>query len=71
MTADRDVLELECQLRITDAVAKLDPEARLVPADLISDGFWEGVRAATHPRSATTLQGLLEMRRVRASGSTK
>lgn len=71
MTADRDVLELECQLRFIDLAIERDPGATPEPIDLFIDGFWEGVRAASKPRSPQTLEALLDMRRARAAGLTK
>lgn len=68
MTADRETLELECQLRFIDLAIKRDPTAFPEPIDLFIDGFLEGVRAVSKPRSAEALQGLLEMRWARADG---
>lgn len=69
MTAEREALELECQVRLIDLAAKHNPND--MPIDLYVDGFWEGVRAATKPRSVEVLRGLLAMRRARAAGLIK
>lgn len=69
MNADREVLGLECQVRLIEHAAKQDPKA--VAIDLFIDGFWEGVRAATSPRSRERLEILLNMHRARAAGLIK
>lgn len=71
MTVDRDALELECQLRFIDLAAAQDPKVVPEPIGLFIDGFWEGVRAVSKPRSEEELRMLLELRRARESGLIK
>ena len=69
MTADREVLEKECQLRLVEHIdAKLPPAE---PLDLWVEGFWAGVRASAKPRSLEALEAAIEMRRARAAGLIK
>lgn len=68
MNLARDVLELECQLRLIEHMEATNPTGE--PLDLWIDGFWAGVRAGAKPRSAETLEAAIELRRARA-GITK
>lgn len=63
---DREILDLECQVRFIEHAAQQSPQDEAV--DLFIDGFWEGVRAAAKPRSREQLERALEMHRARAAG---
>jgi hypothetical protein len=69
LAVDREVMELECQLRLIELAECHDPAE--TPLDLWSDAFWQGVRACAKPRSLEALQGQIAMRRARALGLTK
>ena len=60
---NRDVLELECQLRLIDLckanVGQPPPE----PLDLYVEGFWAALQAISNPRSAESLQLAIEAAR--------
>jgi hypothetical protein len=67
VTVDRDLLELECQVRFVDFAATQDPAAVPDPTDLFIEGFWQGVRAAEKTRSLNVLQRAIEVHRSRAA----
>lgn len=69
MSLDREVLTLECRLRLKELADTQDPDATSL--DMWADAFWEGVHAMNSPRSVDTLNRLLEKRRARASGLIK
>lgn len=59
MSVDRDVLELECQLRLIEHARANVDQAPPEPIDLWIEGFWAGVRAAAKPRSTSVLQNAI------------
>lgn len=69
MSADREALELECQLRLIEHIDTNAAPAE--PLDLWIEGFWAGVRASVKPRSLEVLQLAIDVRRARASGLIK
>lgn len=66
---ERDLLEMECQLRLIEHIDSNAPTAD--PLDLWIEGFWSGVRASAKPRSAESLRLAIDMRRARADGLMK
>jgi hypothetical protein len=61
VSADREVLELECQLRLIEHIDANPPPEE--PMDLWIDGFWAAVAALRNPRAPADVLMAIEMRR--------
>ena len=63
MTENKQILELECQVRLIEHAAKQSPED--TPLDLWIDGFWAGVKAQHNRRAVEWLLRRLAALRAR------
>lgn len=71
MTAERVVLELECELRFIELCMANLGRPPPTSIELYDEGYWAGVEASHQSREQAVLEAAIGMARARAAGLIK